>query len=267
MVKVKEDMTGWNMWEHGVPDSRLVVLCQTEDYISPSGKRMARYLCKCNCGSDKTIEALSNNIRHGDVKSCGCLHKEQLYEINKKYNRYNLDGEFGVGYCSNTNSEFYFDLDDYVLIKDYCWCEVVDEKNGYRELRAPKINGGKGSVRMHQLFGYSGGDHIDRNPLNNRRKNLRIATIQENNRNRSLFKNNTSGIMGVNFELSRKKWRARICVNDRRFELGFFENKEDAIHARLCAEKQYFGKFAPQRHLFKEYGIEDEFLEGNNGDE
>ena len=31
MVKTKEDMTGWNMWEHGVPDSKLTVIKQTDD--------------------------------------------------------------------------------------------------------------------------------------------------------------------------------------------------------------------------------------------
>lgn len=34
-----------------------------------------------------------------------------------------------------------------------------------------------------------------------------------------------------------------------------FDNKEDAIRARLQAEKEYFGEFAPQRHLFEEHGI------------
>lgn len=44
-------------------------------------------------------------------------------------------------------------------------------------------------------------------------------------------------------------------------DLSRFVNKEDAIRARLRAERQYFGEFAPQRHLFEEYGIEDEFME------
>jgi hypothetical protein len=114
---------------------------------------------------------------------------------------------------------------------------------------------------MHQLFGFSNYDHIDRNPLNNRRSNLRKATMQDNNRNRGIFKNNTSGVMGVDWHKSANKWRVRINVDNNRIELGFFANKKDAIRARLHAEKQYYGEFAPQKHLFKEYGIEDEFLE------
>ena len=264
MIRVKNDITGWKMWERGVEDSRLVVMSQTNDYVATNGKHYARFLCRCNCGSDKDIIASSYDIRHGKVKSCGCLWAEIHYETHKKYNKYNLSGEFGVGYCSNTGSEFYFDLDDYDLIKDYCWCEVIDKKNGYRELKAPKINGDKGAVHMHQLFGFDGGDHIDKNPLNNRRNNLRMATTKENNRNRNVFQNNTSGIMGVNFEGQRHKWRSRICVDNQRYELGFFLDKQDAIKARLEAEKKYYGKFAPQRHLFKEYGIEEDDASGNN---
>ena len=37
--------------------------------------------------------------------------------------------------------------------------------------------------------------------------------------------------------------------------LGSFQNKEDAIKARLQAEATHYGQFAPQRHLFEEYGI------------
>ena len=49
LVKVKEDMTGWVMAEHGVPDSRWIVIEQAEDYITPSGHHVAQWLCECNC--------------------------------------------------------------------------------------------------------------------------------------------------------------------------------------------------------------------------
>ena len=55
------------------------------------------------------------------------------------------------------------------------------------------------------------------------------------------------------------KWAAYIKINKKMKRLGRFIKKEDAIRARLQAEKEYFGEFAPQRHLFKEYGIEDDF--------
>ena len=42
-----------------------------------------------------------------------------MSETFKKYNTYDLSGEYGIGYTSK-GEEFYFDLDDYDKIKDYC---------------------------------------------------------------------------------------------------------------------------------------------------
>lgn len=44
-------------------------------------------------------------------------------------------------------------------------------------------------------------------------------------------------------------------VENKEIYLGTFTLKEDATKARLAAEAKYFGEFAPQKHLFEEYGI------------
>ena len=49
MVKVKVDMTGWVMAEHGVPESRWIVKERAKDHISPSGYKTAMWLCECFC--------------------------------------------------------------------------------------------------------------------------------------------------------------------------------------------------------------------------
>jgi hypothetical protein len=101
-------------------------------------------------------------------------------------------------------------------------------------------------------------DHIDRNPLNNRKSNLRKATPQQNSINSSLSKNNTTGFIGVweQKSLNKNKWCAELMLNRKKVFREYFETKEEAIVARLKAELKYFGKeFAPQRHLFEEYGI------------
>ena len=108
---------------------------------------------------------------------------------------------------------------------------------------------------MTTLLGCKGYDHIDRNPFNNRKVNLRPATIQENNRNRSLSKRNTSGYIGVRWLERLHKWIADIRIDKKTKHIGVYLNKEDAIRARLNAENKYFGNFAPQRHLFEQYGI------------
>ena len=99
-------------------------------------------------------------------------------------------------------------------------------------------------------------DHHDRNRSNNRRSNLVWATYYQNSINRSLNPKNTSTISGVYQRKDNQRWMADISYLRKRMFLGSFMNKEDAIKARLKAELKYFGKdFAPQRHLFEQYGI------------
>jgi hypothetical protein len=59
----------------------------------------------------------------------------------------------------------------------------------------------------------------------------------------------------VYFETKTSQWVAGIQVNNNYMKLGRFANKEDAIKERLRAEKKYFKEFAPQQHLYEQYGI------------
>ena len=157
----------------------------------------------------------------------------------KKYNRYDLTGEFGIGYTYK-NEPFYFDLEDYNKIKYYCW---RTDKDGYLVARGDN----EGLIlRMHQLiFGEKNPDHINRNPADNRKCNLRKSTISQNNRNKSLQYKNYSGCSGVRFDKSRNKWRAEITFNKKLIYLGRYDKLEDAINARKEAERKYYQEFAP----------------------
>lgn len=54
----------------------------------------------------------------------------------------------------------------------------------------------------------------------------------------------------------KNKWRAYICEGDVYKTIGTFETEEEALIERLKVELEVYGEeFAPQRHLFKEYGI------------
>lgn len=79
-------------------------------------------------------------------------------------------------------------------------------------------------------------DHINRDKLDNRRENLRIASRSQNALNAGLPLNNTSGFRGVDFDRARAKWSARIKVSKRQHCLGRFSDKRDAIRARALAE-------------------------------
>ena len=261
MVKVREDMTGWNMWEHGVPGSRLTVIKQVEDKVFSDNEHKAQWLCKCNCKKGTIFIVLGESIRSGGTKSCGCLQKEAAAKTGKllrhKENKYDLSGEFGIGWTLNTNREFYFDLEDYDKIKGFCWSEDVSTR-GYRSLRAKIPNTSKNTMMSWIITGEKYQDHINRNPFDNRKENLRRATAAENARNHSVSKNNTSGFSGIEWNKINNNWRVGITVDNQPINLGSFKNKDDAIIARLKAEIQYYGpEFAPQRHLFKQYEINE----------
>jgi hypothetical protein len=83
-------------------------------------------------------------------------------------------------------------------------------------------------------------DHIDGDRQNNKWKNLRSISRQENLKNMGIKSTNTSGVTGVSFNNQSKKWQAYIHSEKRkRKHLGYFESIEDAITARLKAEKKY----------------------------
>ena len=86
-------------------------------------------------------------------------------------------------------------------------------------------------------------DHINRNPLDNRRENLRIVSHQENQMNLNMRKTNKSGVPGVCWDKDANKWVAKITYKYKRIHLGRFEKLEDARKARKEAEIKYFGEF------------------------
>ena len=128
------------------------------------------------------------------------------------------------------------DLDDVDKVRGYKWSL---RKTGY------VISGG--GMFLHRLIMNPPDnmviDHINHNPLDNRKENLRICTQQQNSMNKSKCINNTSGITGVYFDKRRNKWMTYITYNNRRIFLGYFNTKGDAIETRRAAEIKYFGDY------------------------
>lgn len=87
-------------------------------------------------------------------------------------------------------------------------------------------------------------DHINGNTLDNRRKNLRIATKAQNGMNRTKQVNNKSGYKGVSFRPDRNKFRATIYQNKKQTHLGYFDSVIDAAKAYNKAARKHFGEFA-----------------------
>lgn len=249
MIKVKEDLTGKIF-------NRLKVIKQVDDYVSSSGRHYARWLCECSCAEHNQIMVLGDSLKSGNTKSCGCFAKEQLIKVcenNKKRNKYRFEENTIYGKCFNVDVEFCFSIEDFDLVSKFCWC--LDNSNGYLVSRDSVANR---KIYMHKIICQTDNqvDHINRNKLDNRRSNLRPVTQQENRFNNSIRSDNTSGVIGVCWHNQASKWLAQIQVGNTHLYLGVYDKFKDAVVVRLQAELKYFGvEFAPQKHLFEQYGI------------
>ena len=167
--------------------------------------------------------------------------------LKKKYNKYDLSGEYGIGWTNNTNQEFYFDLEDYEKIKEFCWMES-DE--GYIISSEPNTHK---HVRMHNLVtGWKYVDHIKHMPNDNRKSQLRKANDKFNSRNRSRPANNSSGYKGVSWHKKSLKWQAYIGINGKQECLGMFDNYDDAVSARKAADEYYYKEWSYENSMNRE---------------
>ena len=145
----------------------------------------------------------------------------------------------------NEKARAIIDLEDVEKVKKYKW-GLMNE--GYVN---SKLKNGD-TLMLHNYINnleangeWITSDHIDRNPLNNRRNNLRNATYSENNINQELRSQNTSGKTGVSWDKKNQKWHTYIGLNGHRVHLGYFDELCYAIKTRKEAEIKYFGEFSP----------------------
>ena len=89
-------------------------------------------------------------------------------------------------------------------------------------------------------------DHINRNGLDNRKKNLRLCSHSQNGINRPFQKNNSSGFKGVHKYKYGGKWEVSIEKGGKNFYVGVFSDKKEAALAYNKKAKELFGEFAYQ---------------------
>lgn len=140
--------------------------------------------------------------------------------------------------------EAIIDADDVPLVSWRNWHAVCKGQRVYAQTNTRKDGLAQKTVMMHQVIaGYKLTDHRNGNGLDNRRVNLREATITQNNRNSRKPTNNTSGVKGVTWDKQRCKWRAIISVDNRLLHLGYFGSLDDAASAYAGASSNYHGEF------------------------
>lgn len=162
------------------------------------------------------------------------------------------------------------DPDDYPRLNIYKW-HAVKKGNRFYASRWETINGKRKHIYMHRQImthhlsaaplpssvvchpvssiQYPASslfvDHIDRNPLNNRKPNLRLATRTQNNWNSQRGKNwGSSKYKGVSWKPKKRKWQAVFYINGRSKSLGYFTDEIAAAKAYDKAAKLHRGQFA-----------------------
>jgi hypothetical protein len=76
-------------------------------------------------------------------------------------------------------------------------------------------------------------DHINRNRADNRIENLREVSVNQNQWNSNIRKDNKSGIKGVSFNTTKNKWVVQCTKNNKKYHGGYFNNIEEAKIASL----------------------------------
>ena len=84
-------------------------------------------------------------------------------------------------------------------------------------------------------------DHKNNDKTNNHINNLRFATSNENQHNRKLSNNNTSGYKGISWHKRVKKWYAQIKIDGISIHIGYYDDLDDAKTARINRANQAFG--------------------------
>jgi HNH endonuclease/AP2 domain len=201
------------------------------------------------CGKLTVVSRAGSN-KHGQALwncDCSCGNKTVVTGGNL------LSGTASCGDCPNRTISFgdsivillehkgydkacFIDAADYPLVKEHHWCAKEQRKTFYAHSK-------RGAIYMHALLmGEKNVDHIDGDGLNNRRSNLRIATVSENDSNRGAQINNTTGFKGVT--PFHAKFQARITKDGTYYYLGTFNTALEAARAYNEVAKKYHGEFA-----------------------
>ena len=205
------------------------------------GKRRVVWKCLCDCGNITYV--VSDNLRSGQTRSCGCSKGEYISQSKKRKNRYKICGDYTIIY-TNKGKEIIVDTEDLERLLKICWVERNDRYICGKNMETGKL------VLIHRYILNLGNcndpvDHINRNGFDNRKCNLRLCTPSQNGMNRTVSKRSTTGVTGVYYIKERNKWLARIEEHHDLHELGCFESFDEAVNARKNAEKKYFGEYAP----------------------
>ena len=183
----------------------------------PDGKRRAVWLFRCKCGEEKKLPVA--NVKFGNVRSCGCKAREHITNLKK-------EDITGVEYdrLKAVRPTDKRDKSGSIIWEFECQCggKIEISVNAFRSGRYHSCGCFYEETRK-DCTSYRK-DFVD---------NTCLSTIVAGKKPSTL---NTSGHTGVYLDKRSGKWQAYINYKKKRYHLGFFKEKEDAIRARKEGE-------------------------------
>lgn len=237
--------------------TRLTVI----EYAGRYRKYEKLWLCQCDCGNTKVVR--DSHLKSGSVKSCGCLQREngsKSGEAKRGRNVWKIDEEnkLAIG-TDKSGMTFKVDIEEYERVRTRYW--AVDKSRGgyvYSNRHKSECDKTEKRILLHRYIAQAPEgmvvDHINHDPSDNRKSNLRIATRAENGHNKIAC--------GVSFwsKCSKKPWCAAI-TNNGETRRKWFATAEEAIKQRLSWEEELFGEFAYDPAEDTRGNIKDRFEE------
>lgn len=143
-------------------------------------------------------------------------------------------------FCGEKKGECLIDVDDYENRIKPLGIKIFMYKTGYCYfcLRNKKIKLHRFLIGINEKYIVI--DHINRNPLDNRKGNLRIANTILNTYNKDFSSNSTSKVKGVSWNKAMQKWRGQVQINGvRKYTQPYKNFEECCLVTKKMREKMY----------------------------
>lgn len=188
--------------------------------VRREGKSHSYWLCQCDCGNQTIVE--ESHLKSGHTKSCGCYRKERMHKRGRDLTGERYGRLLVLGPAKET---------DGAANGWQCRCDCgticVRSKESLRS----------GTTRSCGCL------QIQQRSLNMKKAiHFVDGTCVERIASRRTAANNTTGHRGV-YRRENNRWRANIGFQGKSYHLGTFESYEEAVQARLAAEKRLYDTF------------------------
>ena len=195
-------------------------------------------IVKCNqCG--KEFNRFISMIRVKNYCSKECKNLAQI-----KHNKIIIEHDYATIIINSKKygeKIVFIDIEDIDKIKNYTW--RIANKYFYICTHTQGDRKNRQKILMHRLIMGCPDDmiidHINHNPWDNRKKNLRICNEQENNENKKMIKNR-SGYRNIYWHKRDKMWQVSLKFKGKTKYAGAFENLEIAKEKAIELRNKYF---------------------------